>query len=211
MEQQFIQIRNKIYEIRGWKVMLDRDLAEMYQVETRRLNEVVKRNIKRFPADFMFQLTKEEFEKVKENLMSQNGTSSWKSQIEISNPTENLMSHFATSSWGGVRKLPYAFTEQGVAMLSGLLNSDVAIAANISIMRAFVFVRQTLSIQPIDEVKQLQHDVKVLQEYIEDIFADYNDINEDTRLQLELINQSLAELQISKQLDDKPRKRIGYI
>lgn len=92
---------NKIYVIRGQKVMLDRDLAELYQVETRILNQQVKRNIKRFPDDFMFQLSKEEFE----NLISQN----------------------VTSSWGGVRKAPLAFTEQGLAMLSGVLNSDRAI------------------------------------------------------------------------------------
>ncbi len=114
-------VRNKIYEIRGQRVMLDRDLAAMYEVETRRINEVVKRNIKRFPSDFMFQLTNQEF--------------------------DNLISQIATSNWGGVRKMPYAFTEQGVAMLSGLLNSDVAIQANIVIMRAFVSMRNYLSRQ----------------------------------------------------------------
>ena len=91
-------IQNKIYEIRGIKVMLDFDLAEMYQVETRVLNQAVKRNMKRFPEDFMFQLTIQEF--------------------------NNLISHFVTSSWGGVRKLPYAFTEQGVAMLTSVLRSS---------------------------------------------------------------------------------------
>ena len=109
-------IQRKIYEIRGFKVILDFDLAYMYEVETKRLNEAVKRNIRRFPPDFMFQLTKEEW--------------------------ENLKSQIATSSWGGARKLPYAFTEQGIAMLSGLLNSDIAIDTNIVIMRAFVIVRQ---------------------------------------------------------------------
>ena len=85
-------IQNKIYEIRGLRIMLDLDLAELYQVETRVLNQAVKRNIKRFPADFMFQLTPEEF--------------------------SNLKSQFVTSSWGGTRKMPFAFTEQGLAMLS---------------------------------------------------------------------------------------------
>lgn len=178
-------IQNLIYEIRGQKVMLDRDLADMYGVETRILNQTVKRNTKRFPSDFMFQLTHEEF--------------------------QNLISQIVTSSWGGVRKLPYAFTEQGVAMLSGLLNSDVAIAANISIMRAFVFVRNVLANPPIDKVSELQKEVKELKEYIEDVFSDYNDINEDTRVQLELINQSLAELQVHKETITKPRKPIGYI
>jgi hypothetical protein len=120
------------------------------------------------------------------------------------------MSQFATSSWGGIRKPPYAFTEQGVAMLSGLLHSDVAIAANISIMRAFVFVKKILLNPPIDEFKQLQQDVRRLQNYIEKVFSDYNDINEDTRIQLELINQLLAELQVQKKIDDKPRRRIGF-
>ena len=98
-------IQSKIYEIRGQKVMLDRDLAELYQVTTGNLNKAVKRNMKRFPSDFMFQLTMEKFEVLKNNLIFQNGI----------------------SSWGGTRKLPYAFTEQGLAMLSGILNSDIAI------------------------------------------------------------------------------------
>jgi hypothetical protein len=97
-------IMSKIYLIRGQKVMLDRDLAELYGVETRRLNEQVKRNIDRFPADFMFQLNQEEF--------------------------KILKSQFATSSWGGRRKLPFAFTEHGVLMLSSVLNSDKATSEN---------------------------------------------------------------------------------
>ena len=100
MEIKLVQIQSKIYELRGRQVMFDFDLAEAYQVETKQLNQSVKRNIKRFPPDFMFQLTSEE----------------WK----------NLKSQFVTSSWGGARKLPYAFTEQGLAMLSGILNSDIA-------------------------------------------------------------------------------------
>lgn len=114
--QELIQIQKLIYNIRGYKVMLDSDLAHLYEVETRVLNQAVKRNIERFPSDFMFQLTKEEFN----NLISQN----------------------VTSSWGGLRKLPYAFTEQGVAMLSGILKSTRAIEVNIQIMRVFVKMRQ---------------------------------------------------------------------
>jgi hypothetical protein len=110
---------NKIYFIRGEKVMLDRDLAELYGVETRRLNEQVKRNIDRFPEDFMFQLTELEF--------------------------ENLMSQIATSSWGGYRKLPYVFTEHGVLMLSSVLNSDLAIKINIQIMRVYTKIRNMLA------------------------------------------------------------------
>jgi uncharacterized protein (UPF0335 family) len=178
-------IKSKIYEIRGQKVMLDFDLAELYQVETRTLNQSVKRNTKRFPNDFMFQLTK------------------WEWEI--------LISQFVTSSWGGTRKLPYAFTEQGVAMLSGLLNSDIAIEMNIRIMRAFVAIRQLVSVNPvIDRVEDLQQQVNKLKAYIEDVFADYNDINEDTRIQLELINQSLAEMQTQKRLE-KPRRPIGFV
>jgi ORF6N domain. len=176
-------IQSKIYEIRGLRVILDFDLSEMYQVETRRLNESVKRNIKRFPPDFMFQLTKHEW--------------------------EILMSQIATSKRGGTRKLPYAFTEQGVAMLSGLLNSNVAIDVNIGIMRAFAAMRQLILNNPTVEVKEVKNEISELKKYIEEVFADYNDINEDTRMQMELITETLAELQNKKKaLSD--RKQIGF-
>ena len=115
MASKITQIQDMIYEIRGQKVMFDSDLAALYQVETKLLNRTVKRNRPRFPVDFMFRLTKKE--------------------------TSNLRCHFGTSSWGGSRYLPYVFTEQGIAMLSGLLNSDIAINVNIQIMRAFVQLR----------------------------------------------------------------------
>jgi len=186
MELQIIQ--NKIYEIRGCKVMLDFDLAEMYQVETKNLNLSVKRNIKRFPSDFMFQLTGEEW--------------------------DILRLQFATSNRntrGGRRYLPFAFTEQGVAMLSGLLNSDIAIEMNIAIMRAFVYVRQVmLNLQPTDRVSVLEKQMLELKQYVEEVFIDYNDINEDTRLQLELINETLAELQAKNKEQNKPRNPIGF-
>ena len=111
-------ILENIYLIRGQKVMLDRDLAEMYGVEVKRLNEAVKRNVTRFPEDFMFQLSLNE----------------WR----------NLKSQIATSSWGGSRKLPYAFTEQGVAMLSSVLNSETAIQVNIQIFRLFTKMKQLI-------------------------------------------------------------------
>ncbi len=114
MELQIIQ--NKIYEIRGLRVMLDFDLAEMYEVETRVLNQAVKRNSRRFPSEFMFQISKPEF--------------------------ENLISQFVTSSWGGIRKLPFAFTEHGVTMLASVLRSEKAIDINIQIVRAFIALRQ---------------------------------------------------------------------
>lgn len=149
-------IENKVYIIRGQRVMLDKDLAWLYEVETKRLNEAVKRNIERFPEDFMFQLTKEEYE----NLMFQFGTSSrenenLRSQFATSKKEENLMSQIAISSsdekilekiktsasWGGVRYLPYAFTEHGVAMLSSVLRSKRAVAINIQIVRIFNHLR----------------------------------------------------------------------
>ncbi len=111
-------IVSKIVFLRGEKVLLDRDLAELYGVETKQFKRAVRRHINRFPKDFMFQLRKKEF--------------------------ENLRSHFGTSSWGGTRYMPLAFTEQGVAMLSSVLNSDRAIEMNIAIMRAFVQLRKTL-------------------------------------------------------------------
>ncbi|WP_291532794.1 ORF6N domain-containing protein [Bacteroides sp.] len=178
-------IQSKIYEIRGQQVMIDKDLAGLYQVEVKRLNESVKRNLKRFPEDFMFQLTTEEW--------------------------LNLKSQFATSSWGGTRKLPYAFTELGVSMLSSILNSELAIEVNINIMRAFVAVRRFIANPPVDRVSELQNELKELKSYIEEVFTDYNDINEDTRVQLELINRTLAELQAQKRLADSPRNPIGFI
>ena len=185
-------IQNKIYEIRGQRVMLDRDLAELYQVTTGNLNKAVKRNIRRFPPDFMFQLTKDEFDILKSDLIFQNGT----------------------SNWGGTRKLPYAFTEQGLAMLSGVLTSDTAIDVNISIMRAFVAIRRMATALPKPQdnadVAQLRKDFEDLKLDIEDILHDQNDINESTRLQLETISTALAELQ-SKEPRPKPRRRIGFI
>jgi hypothetical protein len=115
-------VERRIYLIRGQKVMLDSDLAELYQVPTFRLNEAVKRNSNRFPEDFMFQLSKEEL-------------ANWRSQIAISNPGVKM----------GLRRPPYAFTELGVAMLSSVLNSERAVQMNIIIMRAFVRMRELLT------------------------------------------------------------------
>ncbi|MEG2068083.1 MAG: ORF6N domain-containing protein [Tannerellaceae bacterium] len=180
-------IQSKIYEIRGQRVMLDRDLAEMYSVLTKVLNQAVKRNIDRFPEDFMFQLTNEE-------------TLNWKSQTVTSNSIKM-----------GIRRNPYAFTELGVAMLSSVLNSKTAVQINISIMRAFVAIRQLIANPPADRMGQLEKQMEELKSYVEEVFADYNDINEDTRMQMELINQTLAELQVQKKLADKPRNPVGFI
>lgn len=179
-------VQSKIYEIRGERVMLDFDLAGMYGIETKVLKQAVRRNLKRFPSDFMFELSQDEFALLR-------------SQIVTSNKR------------GGTRYMPFAFTEQGVAMLSSVLNSEVAIEINIGIMRAFVAVRRVIANPPTDKLSELQHEVKELKEYIEDVFTDQNDINEDTRIQLELINQTLAELQVQRRQSDKPRKRIGFI
>ena len=163
---------NKIYMIRGMKVMLDRDLAALYEVETRVFNQAVKRNIERFPDDFMFQLSKQEFE-------------NWKSQIVISN-SEKM----------GLRKLPYAFTEQGVAMLSGILNSEKAIAMNIAIMRAFVEMRRMASNNKLIADKLNK---------IEDKLGSHDD-------QLKQIYQAIEDLLEEKveQKDWNKRKRIGF-
>lgn len=161
------KILNKIYVIRGRKVMLDQDLAEMYGVETRRLNEQVKRNIRRFPKDFMFSLTAREF--------------------------ENLTSQFATPSWGGRRSLPYAFTEQGVAMLSSVLSSDTAIEVNIRIIRVFTRMRDyaLTNKEILLQLATLEKQVKKNGGDIENIFA------------------VLKEL-ISKQQKSSPGSRIGF-
>ena len=181
-------IQSKIYEIRGQKVMLDFDLAEMYGTETKRLKEAVRRNMDRFEGDdFMFELTKEEI-------------------------TELSRTQFATLKKGrgvNIKYPPFAFTELGVAMLSSVLNSKTAIEINRGIIRAFVAVRKMVLTPPTDRISLLQQEMKELKEYLEDVFADYNDINDDTRMQLELINQTLAQLQVKDQ-PLKKRNRIGY-
>ena len=180
-------IQSKIYEIRGQRVMLDFDLAELYQVETRVLNQAVKRNIDRFPEDFMFQVTAEEW-------------------VVIS-------SQFVMTSRNKRPKsaLPLAFTEHGVVMLSSVLRSDIAVQTSVLITRAFVAMRQIIANSPVIMSAQLQKEMKELKEYIEDVFADPNDINEDTRMQIELINQVLAELQVHNKLSEKTRRPIGFI
>ena len=180
-------IQNKIYEIRGTKVMLDRDLAEMYGVQTKALNQAVKRNFTRFPEDFMFQLTNQE-------------TQNWKSQIVTSNTIKM-----------GIRRNPFAFTEHGVIMLASVLRSEIAIQTSILITRAFVAIRKLVSTPPTDKITEIQQEIKELKEYIEEAFTDYNDINEDTRMQLELINQTIAGLQSKKAFNDKLRPRIGFV
>ncbi len=158
-------IISKIYFIRGQKVILDRDLAQLYGVTTGNLNKAVQRNLKRFPDDFMFPLNEEEFK----NLMFQNGI----------------------SSWGGTRKSPSAFTEQGVAMLSGVLNSDRAIEVNIHIIRVFTKLRQLL----------LTHkDILLKLEQLENNVTRHNK-------EIQYIFEALKQL---LNPPAEPRKRIGY-
>lgn len=233
-------IQSKIFEIRGQRVMLDFDLAKMYGVKTSRLNEQVKRNIERFPEDFMFQLTKGELEILRcqigtlNDLKFQNGMSNvpvgqqdedWVSQIATSNSAENqgemvLRSQIATSNFAkmGLRNRPYAFTELGVAMLSSVLRSPLAIQVNIGIMRAFVTMRHALTAVALPaKVEELERGIEDLRRRVDaimvsqdEILADQNDINESTRAQLDAISTALAELQ-SNGTSDKPRRRIGFV
>ena len=155
-------LQNRIYEIRGQRVILDKDIAQLYEIETKSLNLAVKRNIDRFPLDFMFQLTKEELENIHIQKVANLTPQNLRFQIETSSLVE----------WGGSRYLPYAFTEQGVAMLSGIINSKKAINMNIAIMRAFVELRRVLLIKTdfkhqLDEIKERLggHDAQLTQIY----------------------------------------------
>jgi len=160
-------IETKIFIIRGQKVMMDKDLAMLYGVETFNLNKAVKRNLNRFPSDFMFQLTKEECHNF------------------------NLIFQLGISSWGGTRKLPYAFTEQGVAMLSSVLRSERAVQVNIQIMRTFVKLREIISTH-----KELAGKLKELELKIESH-------DENITAIFEAINQLLIP-------EEKPKRKIGF-
>lgn len=167
-------IQKKIYELRGRKVMLDFDLAEIYEVETKMLKRTVRRNLKRFPKDFMFELTKKEW--------------------------ENLRYQFGTSSWGGLRYMPFAFTEHGVTMLANILNSDRAIKMGIAIVRVFISLKQ-LALRHKDLVTQLEE----LREELRERIGEH-----DTRLAAiykaieNLLNEKAA------QKNWQERERIGF-
>ena len=187
MSDELILVQNLIHEFRGKKVMLDFDLARLYQVETRVLNQSVKRNLKRFPPDFMFQLTEDEW---------------------LTNSSQIVMTSNRPKS-----ALPYAFTEQGVAMLSGLLKSDVAIAANIAIMRAFVQVREyLLAASTVSaELKELRAKVDLLALQREEDLGDINDLSEDVRQDIDNLYLAIGEL--SSRIEEKkhePRRKIGF-
>jgi hypothetical protein len=212
-KMELIPIEDKIYETRGKRVMLDFDLANMYEVETKRLKEQVRRNIERFPDDFMFQLTKDEWEFLRCNFCTSNkNDKSLRSQFATLKNEEDLKSQIAASNRGKHSKyMPMAFTQEGVAMLSGVLRSPIAVTTNIRIMRAFVVVRELLFNPPVDEVQELKNEMKEMKKYLEDVFTDYNDINEDTRIQLEFINEALAKLEVKHAHVNRPRKRIGFV
>lgn len=182
-----IVIQNKIYDIRGVRVMLDRDLAELYQVETRVLNQAVKRNISRFPADFMFELTDDEVK-------------NWTSQIVISKSIKM-----------GLRRNPYAFTEQGVSMLAAVLKSPIAIDISISIMRAFVEMRKfiltnaTLSA----ELSEIRAKLQLLERNDEENLEAINDLSEDVRKDIDNIYLAIGELSV-KTPKSSTKKPMGY-
>lgn len=222
-------IRSRIHEIRGARVMLDFDLAAMYGVEVKRLNEQVKRNIERFPEDFMFQLTKGEWEILKSQIVTSNSAENQtddalRSQIATANNADNqvdnkLRSQIATTKQASMKRYqPYAFTEQGVAMLSSVLRSPLAIQVNIGIMRAFVTMRHALTAVTLPaKVEELERGIEDLRRRVDaimvsqdEILADQNDINESTRAQLDAISTALSELQ-SNVTSDKPRRRIGFV
>lgn len=166
-------ISSKIYIIRDQKIMLDKDLALLYQVETKYLNKAVKRNLKRFPIDFMFQLTEDE--------------------IKI------LMFQFGTSSWGGTRKPPYAFTEQGVAMLSGILTSDRAIEVNIQIMRIFT------------KLRKIYLDTTELRLEIEKVKKNVETHSKNTEIVFHYLDELTTRVdEIERQQQQESRKRIGF-
>ena len=187
MSEDLIIVQNLIYEIRGQKVMLDADLARLYQVETKALNQAVKRNAERFPSDFMFRLTAEE--------------------------VLNMRSQIVTASKRNTSAPPFAFTEQGVAMLASVLKSPIAVAASISIMRAFVQVRQYLltTASMSAELKELRAKVDLLALQREEDLGAVNDLSEDVRQDIDNLYLAIGEL--TSRMEEKkhePRRKIGF-
>ena len=184
-------IQSKIYEIRGQRVMLDFDLAELYQVETRTLKQAVRRNIERFPSDFMFEITESEYNYLKNSMTS---------QIVISNER------------GGRRYMPFAFTEQGVAMLSSVLRSPTAVQVSISIMDAFVAMRNyiTTTTQITAELSEIRAKLALLERADEDNAEAVNDLSEDMRKELDNIYQAIAALSIKVPQARKVGQPIGF-
>ena len=177
-----VHIQQQIYLVNGERVMFDDDLAKLYGVETSQLKRAVKRNIERFPADFMF--------------------------VVKNTDIRNIKSQLGTVKRGGSRYDAYAFTELGVAMLSSVLNSQTAVNININIMRAFVELRKLTQLATAS-YQTLQREIDEVKEYIEDILHDQNDINEQHGAQLEAISMALSELQKQKR-QEKPMRQIGF-
>ena len=180
-------IQNKIYEIRGQRVMLDFDLAVLYQVETKALNRAVKRNIERFPERYMFQLDKVEFE----SLRCQIGTSNGR---------------------GGTRYLPYAFTEQGVSMLSAVLRSPTAVQVSISIIDAFVAMRNWIATTTgfTADLAEIRAKLELLEHEQRDNAEAVNDLSEDMRKELDTIYDDIAALSVKLPQARQPRRPIGF-
>ena len=202
-------IKHRIYEVRGLRVMLDRDLAELYNVETRALNQAVKRNIDRFPDDFLFRLNKNEWTFLKSQIVISNDNANTTDSKDVDDNDSSLKSQFVISNRGGDRALPYAFTELGIAMLSSVLRSETAIQVNINIMRAFVAIRHAVSAwQGVNlKVEQLSHKVDSLNARVDEILHEQNDNNMEMAVQIEAINNALDQL---REKPSKPRKKIGY-
>lgn len=189
MEIQVIQ--NKIYEIRGVRVMLDFDLAELYQVETRTLKQAVRRNIERFPDDFMFQLSNNEANYL----------------IDMGRSQNVIPSNYNIGS-----SAMFAFTEQGVSMLSAILRSTVAVQTSILIMRAFVAMRNyiTTASALTAELKEIRAKLELLERNEEDTIEAVNDLSEDMRKEIDNIYQAIAALSVRSSKLNKPPSRIGY-
>lgn len=186
-------IENKVYVIRGQRVMLDKDLAWLYEVETRYLNKAVKRNIERFPEDFMFQLTKQEWENLRSQIATSKKDESLMFQIGTSKKSESLISQIVISNRGGDRKLPYAFTEHGVAMLSSILKSKRAIAINIQIVRIF------------NRLRNMAIEHKDLRDELDELKKTFINYAKENNLELEEIYKQLDYLK-----DITRPKKIGF-
>ena len=183
---QILSVQQRIFLVRGKQVMIDRDLAQLYGVETKVLNQAVKRNQERFPAEFMFKPDNQEL--------------------------ANLKSQIVTASWGGDRRTPYLFTEQGVAMLSAVLKSKTAISVSIGIMNAFVEARRLLLQNSEHEmaINELRLKMRQLEDALENNLGAVNDLSEEMRTELDNIYNALGALSIKQQAPTQSRKPIGY-
>ena len=183
-----LSVQQRIYTIRGKQVMIDRDLAALYGVETRVLKQAVRRNPERFPEEFMFQLDNQEFDK-------------WRSQFVMSNADKM-----------GLRYRPFAFTEQGVAMLSAVLKSQTAVSISIAIMNAFVAARKLLLQNREHEmaINELRLKMKMLEDALENNLGAVNDLSEEMRHELDNIYNAIGALSIRHQEPPKPRRPIGF-